>query len=95
MPASLPVTGIGSFRPGKASWGLTILEAESPILETGKRMWKSWLALLVAESMGGRLADGPPNGTARSRAEPPLRSGQLAPGSGTGVHWAALRAGVR
>ena len=58
MPASLPATGIGSFRPGKASWGLTILEAESPILEPGKRLWKSRLALLVAESMGGPLADG-------------------------------------
>lgn len=67
VPESLPATGIGSFRPGNASWGLTILEAESPILGTGKRLWKSWLALLVAKSMGGPLADGR-NGAVESGA---------------------------
>lgn len=87
VPASLPATRIASFRPGKASWGLTILEVVSPILGARKRLWKSLRALLVATSMGGRVAEGPPGGTARSRAEPPLRR-RRAPGGGTGVHWA-------
>lgn len=52
-PAALPATTIASFRPGKASWGLMILEVESPILATGKRLWKSWRAVLGAEDMGG------------------------------------------
>lgn len=58
---------MGSFRPGKASWGLTILEAESPILGMGKRLRKSWRAVLVAESMDGPLAKGPPGGRERRR----------------------------
>lgn len=76
--ASLPATGIGSFRPGKASWGLTILERESPIIGFGGRLWKSWRALLVTESIGRSLTEGPPAGR---RGREPSRS------CGTGEHW--------
>lgn len=77
--ASLPATGIGSFRPGKASWGLTILERESPILGMGKRPWKSWRALLVTESIGRPLTEGGPPAGRRGR-EP-------SSSCGTGEHW--------
>ena len=43
-------------------------------------MWKSWRALLVAESMGGLLAKGCPAGR---RGREPIRS------CGTGEHWTA------
>lgn len=34
------------------------MEAESPILELGKSLCRSWRALVVAESMGGRRPRG-------------------------------------
>lgn len=88
----LPATGVCSFRPGKASWGLTMFEAELPILWTGKRLWRrrwSCQALRVAESMGGRQPKGGPGGR-RYRQRSRSRNGREwgprpEPGGGRGA----------
>lgn len=81
VPASLPATVIDSFRPGRASAGLKILEAESPILRTGKKLRKSWRTVLKAGGMGGRRPrDRERDGAVESGAAAAER-----PGGGTGV----------
>lgn len=68
--ATLPVTGIGSVRPGKASSAEMTFEAESPILRTGLALERSWRALLEAESMGGvSVSRGRPPGLAVSEGQ--------------------------